>query len=308
MISHIEKINKIKVVSTPRPPVDESKIAAFDMFQRVSCNIAIIGSTTSGKTTVLLNIIKKAVSKKTNVIVFASCHNVDETYLEIGEFLEKKKCKVSMFTDIYEDNEDDHGNVVGKPFNMLNKIRKELEDGMSEDEAPHPPEPLMGKVRFGIQPEPVRPPPLSQEEKEKLKEKKPKGKQYCELFMALDDLGDLLRDRSLFKWLKESRQFKAKTVLLMHSPINLEPQSISQLQYILIFDGFSDEAIEVLYQKIGFKIDFPSFLQAYKFATTIKYDFFYIDRVANQLRRNFSDLLQFKAPDPIVIKNAASNG
>ena len=70
MISHIERINKVKVIATPKPPVDETKIAGYDMFQRISCNIAIIGSTTSGKTTVLQNIMKKCVGKKTNVINF----------------------------------------------------------------------------------------------------------------------------------------------------------------------------------------------------------------------------------------------
>ena len=302
---HIERINKFRVKPLPKDPVDESKIAAYDLFQRVACNIVMIGPTTCGKTTTLWNIIQKCINKKTNVIMFAACVNVDETYQQILEYLEKKKCVHSEFTEIYDDNEDEDGHPVGKPINMLTKIRKELEDNLSDDEGGPPiPEPKNPyKLSWGIEPVKPRPPPLSQEQKEKLKEKKPKGKKYPEIFMVFDDLGDQMRDRSVFRWLKESRQFKAKTAMLIHSPVNLEPQAVSQLQYILIFEGYSDDQIEALYEKIGFKLPFEQFLQAYKFCTQVKYQFMYIDRVNTQIRRNFDELLQFKAPEPITLKD-----
>ena len=86
------------------------------------------------------------------------------------------------------------------------------------------------------------------------------------------------------------------TLIFTYS-INLEPSTILQLSYILIWGGFPDIQIEALYNKIGFKLPFHLFLRAYKDATSEPFNFLYIDRPKTELRKNFDMKYDFTDMD-----------
>ena len=277
------------------------------MFSKVYANIAMVGNTNSGKTTTLMNCLEKCAGRKTNCMFFASAVNVDDTYDDILDMLEKKKCIVSTFDSLYDMDEDEEtGQIKGKPYNLLNGIRRELQQAKEKEETrievPVPSKELTPKLYFG---EPTRRDLereerkiIKEEKKEETKKKKElKKRQYPEKILVFDDLGDENRDKSINKMLIKSRHFKMKCFSLLHSPINLEPSTILQLSYILIWGGFPDIQIEALYNKIGFKLPFHLFLRAYKDATSEPFNFLYIDRPKTELRKNFDMKYDFTDMD-----------
>lgn len=301
----VERLHNLTVDPVIRKQEDIEKIAGHKLFQKLEANIAICGTTNSGKTNCLYTILKNCAGKKTNIILFASAVNCDATYDEIITMLEKKGCNVSTFDSLYEQEEDeDTGQVTGKPFNILNGIRRELQKGKDKEESKIevPTRDPCPKLFFGM---PTRKDILREErkiekelKKEDTKEKKEKKKkQYPELIVVTDDLGSENRDKSINKMWIKSRHFKSKCISLVHTPKNLEPSSIQQLSYILIFGGFTEADIQHLYDKIGFKLSFDKFMKAYRFATEEKYHFFYIDRPRTELRKDFNQLITFTESD-----------
>jgi hypothetical protein len=109
-----------------------------------------------------------------------------------------------------------------------------------------------------------------------------------------DDLGEEMRHKSIYKWLLKQRQFLAKTIISTQSINNLMPNSIGQLDYVLVFGGQREDAIEQLRRKLDLPIDETEFLKLYKEATDEKYHFLNIDRREVVLRRDFGPPLYQK--------------
>jgi hypothetical protein len=115
--------------------------------------------------------------------------------------------------------------------------------------------------------------------------------QYMFVF---DDLGEEMRHKSIYKWLLKQRQFMAKTIISTQSINNLMPNSIGQLDYILVFGGQREDALEGLRRKLDLPIDEEEFDAIYHQATNQKYNFLYIDRREVVFKHNFTDVLYTK--------------
>ena len=126
---------------------------------------------------------------------------------------------------------------------------------------------------------------------------KPKVKAEPELtepkyFLIFDDLGEEMRNKSIYKWLKMQRQFFAKTILSSQAINNLMPNSIGQLDYVCVFGGQREESIIKLKNKLDLPNSDEDFLALYRYATREKYHFLYIDRREVLYRKDFNEPLK----------------
>src|SRR4051812_31180254 len=75
--------------------------------------------------------------------------------------------------------------------------------------------------------------------KKKNKKKKPKPQKHVapDIIFVLDDLSTELRYKSVATLLKSNRHYRCKVILSSQYLHDLEPQSIAQLDYMLLFGG-----------------------------------------------------------------------
>jgi len=283
---------KIKPIISESHPID--KIGGYKLFPEPFCNVAIIAKKKSGKTSVLYNCLEKCASKNTHVWLFSSTIHRDSTYKSILNMLETKKCQVSTFTHFIENGE-----------NILEEIINELKSVTGDGDEPPEPEAAGGgvydrlqqtqacKVKFGGEKSEEQ---LEKEQEKKyIKEEKAKKKKtlYPDHIFCFDDLGSDMRNKALSQLLKTNRHFKSKVFLLGHTLTDLEPSSRKQLDYALIFKSFSEDKLKDLYKDLDLSLDFENFVKAYHYATTQPYSFLYISTKTDELRKNFSEKIEF---------------
>ena len=88
-----EKINDITITPVIVSSLKADQILGYEYFKTLYTNIYICSKRKSGKTTLIYNILKNCVGKKTNVVFFCSTIHRDDTYQKILEMLEKRKLK-----------------------------------------------------------------------------------------------------------------------------------------------------------------------------------------------------------------------
>jgi len=277
-----KRINKVCVKPIIQTIIPAKQIAGYDLFSEPYCNVALIAKKKSGKTSVLYNCLKKCAGPNTNVYLFSSTINRDDTYKEICDMLERRHCIVRKYTHF----KDTDGNVLDEIIEGLKNFESD------EDDEPENALDSCGyqggstvKLGFGDL-EPVKQPE---------KEVKPKKERkiYCENIFAFDDLGSDMRNKSIDILLKTNRHFKAKVFLLGHTLTDLNPASRKQLDYALIFKSFSEDKLKSLYGDLDLSIEFDNFLEAYKYATEVPYNFLYISTKTDEIRKNFNEKIEF---------------
>ena len=281
-----KKINKVCVKPIIQTIIPPKRIAAYDLFTEPNCNVALIAKKKSGKTSVLYNCLKKCAGPNTNIYLFSSTINRDDTYKEICDMLEKRHCIVHKYTHF----KDTDGNVLDEIIEGLKNVDSDNEDDDPETTLNTPIDcGCQGgstvKLGFGDL-EPVKQP---------VKEVKPKKERkiYCENIFAFDDLGSDMRNKSIDILLKTNRHFKSKVFLLGHTLTDLNPASRKQLDYALIFKSFSEDKLKSLYGDLDLSIEFDNFMEAYKYATEIPYNFLYISTKTDEIRKNFNEKIEF---------------
>jgi hypothetical protein len=287
------KISNIKVKPVITPSIDPEKIGGYKLLPSLyPCNVIICGPTASGKTSVIATILQKCIGKPTKVIFFVSSINSDDTYRHIIKNLKKRDIEYDKFLDLNHEDEDENG-IMSKPYNALDELRIELQkkypdvDEEDEDEEFKKEELEQSKysgLNFGEREKLA-------EIKEKKKEARKPKKLWPDYLVCFDDLGESCRSPSIGRFVTKSRHFHAKTIFASHSLKDLMPRSISQCQFLLLMGGYNQENIKELYDKLALPIPFEKFWNAYTFATVERYHFLMIDRIHNQLRRDFSDLI-----------------
>lgn len=279
----VEQINKVKVKPVLITKLDETKVAGYKMFSQPYCNVFVVASKNSGKTVLLYNCLKKTVNKYTNVFLFSPTIHKDETYKAIIDMLESKKCNIHTYTDI---NGNDGENILKNIMDELNQDEKE------KDEVNQPViemKPHMPKIQFG---ESINPEPSERKSPQKSKSRKI----YAENIICLDDFGDILRSNTIgiANMLKINRHtLKGKTFILSHYITDIQPASIRQLDYLILFSGQNEDNLMKIYNNLGLQISFDLFVEAYKYATTEKYNFLYVDVKNNKFRKNFNVSIEF---------------
>lgn len=265
---NLKQINNIKIkplLVGGSLPVE--KIKGGELFSEGNGynNIYLLAKKKSGKTTVVSKILKECCSKRTNVVIFCSTVNKDDSYKHIIKMLEKKGCNVLKYTSLNEDGEN-------KLDVIIQEIQKEAEKEEQEE-----PKPKMKYIRVDGDSD-------DEIERKPRKEKK-LSPEWCFLF---DDLGEELKSPSVESFLKKNRHYKAKVIISSQWLNQLRPGSIANLDYMLIWKNIPEDKLKECYNKIDLSIDFNEFLWLYNDATYEKYNFLYIDIRNEKFRKNFN--------------------
>jgi len=263
---HVNQINDVSVKPIQMDTVDKTKIRGFKMFGELYSNVFICARKKMGKTTVIWNILKNCCGRDTKLIIFCATVNKDDSYKHIIEYFQGKGNEVSIFTSIKDGKED---NLI----NVIEQLRQPAEESESEssDQMPF----------------------IITENQIKELEKKPRKEKLKspEIIFIFDDLSKELQLASVSMLLKSNRHYKAKVILSSQYIHDLRPESILQLDYLLLFSNITQDKLQVIHSKTDISITLSKFEELYKFATMEKYSFLYIDIVNGTYRVRFNKLI-----------------
>ena len=267
----IKKINDtiIKRVKLKDDNNNHKPIKGFALFPELYSNIFICSKKKSGKTTVLYNIIKKCCDKNTKVIIFASTVNKDSTYKSILDYLDKKDIDYATYTSLKEDK-------IDRLQQLVEDLQQEAEPQTTEKENNNLL--LFDEVES----------PESEEEEKPSKYRAP------EYMIILDDLSTELKSKSLVSLLKKNRHFKSKIIISSQYWNDLLPESRKQLDYILLFKSMPENKLKEIYRDADLSVNYETFEKLYRYSTKEPYNFFYIDCVNDEYRKNFN--MKFNLP------------
>ena len=118
-----KQINDIQNKPVIHLALEPTEILGYNYFSNLYSNIYICSKRKSGKTTIIYNILKLCVSKRTNVVFFCTTIHRDSTYKKILEMLEKKKVNVVSYDHFIDGKEK-----------ILNSILVELNESLEAEE------------------------------------------------------------------------------------------------------------------------------------------------------------------------------
>lgn len=284
MISLIQ-INNQCVKAIPIPDEDKRPIKGYDICEEPYANIFLCARKKSGKTSALFKIMKECVVKKTIIIVFCSTCYKDKNWIQIRKYFDNKGMDLRIFTSLYEDGEDQLHILIED----LKREAKEKEEENLENNEEQEQEDTCENIlaRLASMPSVANPNGYHvPKEKQNRKERKSKY-QAPEYMIVFDDLSSELKSRSLLSLLKFNRHFKSKLIISSQWLHDLLPESRKQIDLFLIFKGFPEEKIALIYKDCDSSVPFETFLEIYKKSTQKPHSFMYIDTRADQFRCNF---------------------
>ena len=247
------KINDIDIVPVVVNTLKSDQILGYDYFPVLYSNIYICAKRKSGKSTLIYNILKNCVSKKTNCVFFVSTIHRDDTYQKILEMLEKKGCNVMA-----------HAHFLEGKDNILQGILSELDAQLEQEQTTNEKKSSDHKI-VGCNFDETRP--------EIKRERKPK-KLAPEYIFIFDDLGADLRHPSITQLVKVSRHYKAKIIFSSQYIHDLTNSCIKNIDVALLFKSFSEEKLLTLYTDLDISCSFELFRDMYLDATKDKFQLF----------------------------------
>ena len=274
-----KEINNIKIKPVVHLALESHEILGYDYFSTLYSNIYICSRRRSGKTTLIYNILKHCVNKRSNVVFFCSTIHRDSTYKLILEMLEKKKVNVMTFDHFLNGKENI---LTGIIEGLNNDLETKEQEKIKKDHDNIDPKPIMDL--------------FPKEKAIERKERKPK-KLSPEYVFIFDDLGNDLRHASITQLFKTSRHYKAKVIVSSQYIHDLSNACIKNLDYTLIFKSFNREKLMVLFEALDLSIDFELFERLYLDATAEPFNFLYVDSRDNTYRRNFNREFLIKDTD-----------
>jgi len=287
MIS-LQQINNQVVKAIPIPDEDVRPIKGYDICEEVYANIFLCARKKSGKTSALFKILKECAGRKTKIVVFCSTCYKDKNWIQIRKYFEKKNMDIMVFTSIYEDGTDQLADLVEE----LKREAKEQEEAENEEQEPEAEIDRCDDILDRLQRMHSRASGQANQDEEeeatpqKRKEKKSKY-QSPEYIIVFDDLSSELKSRSLLSLLKFNRHFKSKLIISSQWLHDLLPESRKQIDLFLIFKGFPEDKIALIYKDCDSSVPFETFYEIYKRSTKYPHSFMYIDTRSDEFRRNF---------------------
>ena len=260
------KINDIDVVPVIVSNLNEDQILGYQYFKTLYTNIYICSKRKSRKSTVIYNILKNCVGKKTNVVFFCSTIHRDDTYQKMLEMLEKKKINVMVHSHFIEDK-----------HNILQEILAELDGQLSEEKEQKTKKSSDHKV-VGCN--------FDESQPEERRERKQK-KLAPEWVFVFDDLGADLRDPSITQLVKVSRHYKCKVIFSSQYIHDLNVSAIKNIDVAILFRSFDEAKLLKIYEGLDVSCSFQTFQDMYAEATKIPFNFFYVDCRDGEYRINF---------------------
>jgi len=263
-----ETVNNVKIKPVVIPKLKEDEILGYEYFPQAYPNIMICARKRSGKTTLVYNILKKCINKKTMVFIFSPTVGKDATYIKIVEMLKKRKINVNKYLHFLE---PDGSNIISE---LVNELIKD-DDMESESEGENPK--IISACKFEDE---------KKVEKEK-KEKKP-SKIAPEICIIIDDLASEMRNKALANLTIKNRHMRALILLISHHPSNLLPQARTNLDYCIVFRGMPDEKLCMLHHDLNISVPLERFMEIYKEVTKEPYSFLWISCSDDELRAGFN--------------------
>ena len=271
----IKRVNNedVKPVKFIDEVEDKRPIKGRDIFPEIYGNIFFCARKKSGKSCGIYHIIKHCATRETRVIAFVATLHRDPTWRSIHKLCDSMKVDFTGYTSIKdpETKED-----------ILDTIVKSLEQTI-EEKAPlreerEPINLLMTDLRF-----------QHGAGKKKVKPKPPKERAPKYIFV-FDDLSGELQTPSFTAFLKKNRQFKAKTIIASQYWNDIALQARKQLDYVLLYRGLkeSKDKMQEIHRNCDLAVSFEVFEALYRFATSKKFHFLYINVVESTFRKDFT--------------------
>lgn len=263
-----KQLNNFKISKIKLPAVEEKKIRGGELLPIYS-NTFICAKKNSGKTTVIFNILKKCVDKDTTVDLFVSTIEKDRSWMQILQYLKNKGCTVNTsMSTIGDDGKDLVRNIIDQPVHFS-------DDEDSEEDM----RPKCNYISLDN----------SDDEDEKPKKKRKKTKLAQKRIVILDDIGNELKKPSIDQLLKVNRHLHSKVILSSQYLNDLSPQARRQIDVWLLFNGCKKEKLMTVMRDCDTHLEYNTFESVYKYATSKKYNFLYIDCHNSKFRKNFNE-------------------
>ena len=308
---------------------DTRPVRGNKLFGEVYANIFLCARKKSGKTVVIQKIIKECTGKSTIVLAFCSTVNKDANWLALKKWCTKHKIPFEGFSSIKEhkvdfldafirrledeaeeeqlgpesDEEEDrgqmksHGKGAAKPLNFFGgKKPKQDYDSAESDEssADEADDMFDGGSRADAETLMAQNRLFDKRNKTSIVKKDPY--QAAQYILIFDDLSHELKLPSLVSLLKKNRHYKLKVILSSQYLNDLKPESIRQMDYVLLFKGQSDDKLAKVIKDCDIAIDLPTLKTIYDDATKEDFGFLYIDVRNDQFRKCFNKLYMLSKP------------
>lgn len=264
-----KKINKKNVRPISNHKLNKDEIKGGDLFEEIYSNIFICAKKKSGKTSLIWTILKECSGRDTTIIIFAATATKDNTYKHIKKHFKKKGNTVITYNSIKDGKVDQLAEI-------LSSLRTEEESDSEKEFVEQYP------IVFTDE--------MLQQEAQRARKEKYKAP---ELIFVFDDLSAELRTNSVATLLKSNRHYKCKVLLSSQYPMDLKPESIRQMDYVILFGGHDDAKLEKFHRDLDLSIPIQKFIDIYKEITKEKYKFLYIDVINETLRRNLNEQIIF---------------
>ena len=274
-----KQLNDFKICKIKLPKLAQKQIRGGEILPIYS-NTFICAKKNSGKTTNIYNILKKCVDKDTILDLFVSTIEKDRSWIQIVKYFENKGCVVNAnISTIGEDGEDLIRQIIDTPMEFSDDDATSSE---SEEDLKYI---SIDSGRFDSQ---ILTDDIDKEPKEKKRKKRKPKKLAQKRVIVLDDIGNELKKPSIDQLLKINRHLKCKTILSSQYLNDLSPMARRQIDVWLLFGGLKKNKLEQVLRDCDTRLDYGEFEQVYKFATSGKYDFMYLDCASDSYRKNFN--------------------
>lgn len=262
-----KRINDVRISKIKLPVVAQKKIRGACVLPIYS-NTFLCAKKNSGKTTTIYNMLKKCVDKDTVLDLFVSTIEKDRSWIQIVKYFENKGCTVNAHTSTI----DDEGNDL---------IREIIDTPVefSDDESESDSDEELKYISVGGE--------VKEESKGPKKRRKTKLAQ--KRVIVLDDIGNELSRASVSQLLKINRHLRCKVILSTQYLNDLSPMARRQIDVWLLFGGLKKNKLEQVVRDCDTRLDYNEFEQVYKFCTSGKYDFMYLDCASDSYRKNFNE-------------------
>lgn len=286
-------------------------------------NIFLCAKKKSGKTSCIGTILKNCADRDTKVMVFCPTVDKDNAWRNIRQWCERNGISFSSFHNIKdgkldflkmfnkrlsdiaeekkieeEEEEEAYRQEVSKMKGARSLYRdagnffsdeesnegSSSESDLSDDNDSEEEDFGIGKVdRANIAK--LNKSIFSQSQRPTLRPRKP----YItpSFVLIFDDISGELKLPSVAEFLKSNRHNKAMCICSSQWPNDLKPETIKQMDNLLIFHSMSDDKLEKFRKDADLTIPFETLKQLYDSATKEPFNFLYIDTKNESFRRNF---------------------
>lgn len=280
----VTKVNDIKCKGMNLPKIDPSTVKGSDIIGgNLTPNIFCVGSSGSGKTSLLFDFIKRCCDKSTEIYFFVSTFFNDESYDVIRDYCDKKDIQYQGFDQIGNELKEF---MKTKALEQKNKKEEEkLQLAKDKDDQPT-------EKQFNTMDDVIA---MIHEDDDTItvRLRKPKKKPIKVLFI-FDDMSGDLRNATVKEFMKNRRHYGVCNWIASQNLFDLDNHARNNINIFILFGSLTKEKLKQFYADSNLWIEEYVFLNLYSFATTNdknEKNFLYINKNTREFRKNFSDRL-----------------